>query len=219
MTNEEYHSCSGVNASFLKAWIKKTPMHAMYPQGGGISQIVADVGTATHSMGLEPEREDVVVSDETSRATKAFKEHYAHCKAQGKVLLPRKDYTMVQRMVFGSDDNGAQIGGLYNDEHCGKLLRQKDRICEASIFVRHEKTNELLRIRPDIYSPELKAMGDIKTCQDASPEGFGKVIWNLGYNLQAAFYCMAAEAYGWEVKTFGFMAVEKLTRTWRTFTF
>ena len=29
---------------------------------------------------------------------------------------------------------------------------------------------------------------DVKTTSDASPEGFGKSSWNLGYHVQAAFY-------------------------------
>ena len=207
--NEDYHAAPGVNASFLKSWISKSPLHAEYTRGS-IGQTVADIGTAIHSEALEPELGNVVVSEEKTRATKAFKEHYELCKAEGKVLLPRKDYDNVKNAVLGMlTDDGEIVGGLMNDQHCGKLLKQKDKICEASIFVEHEPSGLMLKCRPDIYSPELKVMGDVKSAQDASPRGFGKAIFKFGYHLQAAHYLLCARILGWEVKHWGFLAVEK----------
>jgi len=209
ITNADYHATSAINASFLKSWIMKTPLHATNARGG-ISQIVADMGTAIHSEALEPELDNVVCSEEKSRATKAFKEHYELCKAQGKVLLPRKDYDNVKNAVLGMlTDDGKIVGGLMNDAHCGKLLKQPDKICEASIFVEHPSTGLTLKCRPDIFSPKLGVMGDVKSAQDASPRGFGKAIFRLGYHLQAAHYLLCAKLIGWEVKHWGFLAVEK----------
>lgn len=208
MTNADYHATSAVNASFLKSWILKSPLHAMNTRGS-IGRTVADMGTAIHSEALEPERGNVVRSDETSRATKAWKEHYALCEAEGKVLLPGKDYDNVIGAVHGFvNDDGDLIGGLMNDAHCGKLLKQDDKICEASLFVEHE-TGLILKARPDIYSPQLAVMGDVKSTQDASPRGFGKSIWKLGYHLQAAHYLLVARLAGWDVRHWGFLAVEK----------
>ena len=145
ISNEDYHSAPGVNASFLKSWISKSPAHAKYTRGS-IGQNVADIGTAIHSEALEPELGNVVVSEEKT-ASKAFKEHYALCKAQGKVLLPRKDFDGVKNAVLGMlTDDGEIVGGLMNDAHCGKLLKQEDKICEASIFVEHEPTGLLLSV-------------------------------------------------------------------------
>ncbi len=175
-----------------------------------LAKHVADLGTAVHSEALEPELGNVLVSDEKSRATKAFKELDALAQAQGKVVLPRKDYDMVKGMVHGVEaDYGEIVGGLMNDQHCGKLLKQKDKICEASLFAEHPGTGLLLKARPDIYSPELKVMGDVKSAQDASPLGFGKAIFRLGYHFQAAHYLLCARLVGWEVKHWGFLAVEK----------
>jgi hypothetical protein len=33
------------------------------------------------------------------------------------------------------------------------------------------------------------ALVDLKSCRDASPEGFGRQLWNLQYHVQAAYYC------------------------------
>ena len=147
----------------------------MYPQGGGISQIVADVGTATHSM-AQSRSARMSSSDETSRATKAFKEHYAHCKAQ-EGTRPG-DYTMVQRMVFGSDDNGAQIGGS-TTTNIGSC-RQKDRICEASPRA-SRKDKPIVADPPRYLLARAEGHGYIKM-PGREPGGVRKVIWNLGYN-------------------------------------
>ena len=209
LSNEEYHSQTAINASFLKSWIMKSPLHAVNAKGG-IGQTIADMGTAIHSEALEPDLENVVRSDEKSRATKAFKEHYELCKAQGKVLLPAKDYLNVKGAVHGLvNDDGEVVGGLMNDGHCGKLLKSSGKICEASIFVTHPDTGLLLKARPDIFSPTLGVMGDVKSAQDASPRGFGKAIFKLGYHYQAAHYLMCAKLIGWDVKHWGFLAVEK----------
>ena len=209
MTNADYHATTAINASFLKSWVMKSPMHAVNAKSS-ISQLVADLGTATHSEALEASKKNVVCSDEKTRATKAFKEHYELCKAQGKVLLPKKDFDMVKNMVHGMiTEDGEIVGGLMNDSHCGKLLKEKDKICEASIFVQHEPSGLLLKCRPDIYSPKLGVMGDVKTAQDASPRGFGKALFRLGYHIQASHYLLCAKILGWEVKHWGFLTVEK----------
>ena len=62
--------------------------HAHYGKSD-ISPLVADLGTATHSEALEPEKGNVVLAQK-KRATKAFKEHYEECKKQGKVLAPER---------------------------------------------------------------------------------------------------------------------------------
>ena len=207
LSNEEYHATTAISASFLKSWILYSPFHANYGQSD-ISKLIADIGTATHSEALESEKNNVVLSTEKSRATKAFKEHYEECKKQGKVLLPEKDYNMVKGLVHGVEVKDKLVGGLLNDPACARLLKQKDRVCEASLFAKHG-TGLLLKARPDIYSKKLKAMGDAKTTQDASPMGFGREIFKRGYHIQAAHYLMVAEACGWEVEHWGFLAVSK----------
>jgi len=61
---------------------------------------------------------------------------------------------------------------------------------EASAFWIDPETGELCKCRPDWTSPAGGGviLVDGKTCQDASPEGFGRAIWNMDYHLQAAWY-------------------------------
>jgi exodeoxyribonuclease VIII len=82
---------------------------------------------------------------------------------------------------------------------------------EASAFWTDEATGELCKCRPDWTSPagDGVILVDGKTCQDASPEGFAKAIWNWDYHLQAAWYSDGYElATGKRVHGFVFAAVE-----------
>ena len=56
---------------------------------------------------------------------------------------------------------------------------------EVSAFWLDEQTGELCKCRPDWVSPagDGVILVDGKTCRDASPEGFGRAIWNLSYRL------------------------------------
>lgn len=82
---------------------------------------------------------------------------------------------------------------------------------ESSAFWIDPATGELCKCRPDWVSPagDGVVLVDGKTCQDASPEGFGRAIWNFDYWLQAAWYIDGFEAAtGLRVHGFVFAAVE-----------
>ena len=212
ITNEAYHSTNAISASFIKSAVATSLFQARFGKSD-INKLVAQIGTATHSEVLEPEKKNVVLSKEETRRTKAYKEQETACEKAGKVLLTQKDYDLVQGMSHGvkvKDDNGKTItiGGLRNDPTCSKLLSADDRICEASIFVEHE-SGMMLKCRPDIFSKNMKIMGDVKTTQDASPSGFNREIWKRLYYVQASFYLMVAELAGIEINHFSFLAVQK----------
>ena len=212
ITNEAYHSTNAISASFIKSAVATSLFQARFGKSD-INKLVAQIGTATHSEVLEPEKKNVVLSKEETRRTKAYKEQETACEKAGKVLLTQKDYDLVQGMSHGvkvKDDNGKiiTIGGLRNDPTCSKLLNADDRICEASIFVEHE-SGMMLKCRPDIFSKNMKIMGDVKTTQDASPSGFNREIWKRLYYVQASFYLMVAELAGIEINHFSFLAVQK----------
>lgn len=86
---------------------------------------------------------------------------------------------------------------------------------EASAFWIDDETGELCKIRPDWVHPVDDAsviLVDGKTCQDASPAGFARTVWNFRYDLQAAWYSDGWQrATGQRVVGFVFGAVES---TW-----
>lgn len=82
---------------------------------------------------------------------------------------------------------------------------------EASAFWIDDLTGELCKCRPDWTSPagDGVVLVDGKTCQDASPDGFSRAIWNFRYDLQAAWYSDGYErATGRRVHGFVFACVE-----------
>lgn len=201
--NEQYHALNEldgahcVSSSYIKQWINKSPLHA--ERGGfSLTQSVADIGTAVHSMALEPERGDVIRGADTRRG-KEWKDAYTTAQASGKTLLTAGDY----------DECEAMTQSLMDNAQCGKILQDKTRLCEASLFVKHEPSGLVIKARPDIWVAHSGVMGDVKTCQDASPKGFTRSAFNLGYDLQSAVYRLAARLAGWNVRYFAFLAVEK----------
>lgn len=86
-----------------------------------------------------------------------------------------------------------------------------DGFAESSAFWLDDQTGELCKCRPDWTSPagDGVVLVDGKSTQDASPEGFGRAIWNYCYHLQAAWYSDGFErATGQRVHGFVFAAVE-----------
>lgn len=103
----------------------------------------------------------------------------------------------------------AQAAALRRLPDVGALLSEG--FGESSAFWIDEATGELCKCRPDWCSPtgEGVVLLDGKTCQDASPDGFGRAVWNFDYWLQAAWYSDGFEAAtGLRVHGFVFAAVE-----------
>lgn len=58
--------------------------------------------------------------------------------------------------------------------------------------------------------PRGNLLADIKTCADASPEGFRRHAWDMGYHIQAAWYLTGWEAVGSGLKNgFHFISYER----------
>lgn len=86
-----------------------------------------------------------------------------------------------------------------------------DGLAEASAFWHDPLTGELCKCRPDWTSPagDGVVLVDGKSCPDASPEGFGRTAWNMGYLHTAAWYIDGYEAAtGQKVHGYVFAAVE-----------
>jgi len=90
-------------------------------------------------------------------------------------------------------------------------------VAEASVYWTDPATGELCRCRPDWWRKD-GVIADLKTTEDASPEGFAKSLINYRYHVQAPWYLggmAAAHAAGhfpdgWQApRAFAFIAVEK----------
>jgi exodeoxyribonuclease VIII len=89
------------------------------------------------------------------------------------------------------------------------LLSKLPGKAELSVYWSDAVTGSLCRCRPD-YWREDDLLVDLKTTEDASPEGFSKSIANYRYDVQAAYYLDGVnQATGRKPRQFVFIAVEK----------
>ena len=65
---------------------------------------------------------------------------------------------------------------------------RKGALIEQSCYTTDEETGLTLRCRPDIYSPSLAMMADIKNMADISDRAWERDIGGFGYHCQHAMY-------------------------------
>ena len=191
--NAEYHAAGGVSSSFTKAVARSTLLHA---KNGTkvISDNAARVGSALHSLALEPEKGEVLAMHDSERgkAWTSFKEKTIE---EGRIPLTIPDFEKCQKMVQS----------LHQHEDIHNLLTAQDRVCEASLFAEYKGLT--LKARPDLYTPNV--MVDVKTTMSADPKQFMRQFFDLGYDLQIAHYKLVGQLCGLQWTHFAFACVEK----------
>lgn len=110
-------------------------------------------------------------------------------------------------------DQWAQIHGMRESvmahPAASRLLTSVPGKAEISFYWNDAKTGEVCRMRPD-WLRDDDLIVDLKTCEDASLDGFAKSVANWRYDVQDAFYSDGFEAVtGRKPKGFVFIAVEK----------
>lgn len=206
MTNEEYHADrTAVSKSGLD-WINKSPLHYWEnylnpnrPPRKKSKDLI--LGSATHVAITESYRFSSeytlqpVVSNRTNEGKEIirdFQEHYMNHE-----MLTQEMY----EDIMGMRD------AVYKHPLAADILSSG--IPEHSFFWTDPVTGALVKCRPDWLS-KYDIIADIKTCEDASPEGFGRSATKWRYHVQAPLYVDGFEACtGRECQGFVFIAVEK----------
>lgn len=197
-TGDKYHANKeAIGSSMLKKIASKSLLHALAEEREETPALI--LGSAIHTAILEPEKfsSEFSVAPKCDRRTKEGKEIFAAFEAAsvGKTIL--------------TDDQNQQINGIreavLSHEIVSMMLRGGE--AEYSYYVKDEDTGLTLKCRPDYHNKG--ALIDLKTCQDASYEGFSKAIGNFGYHIQAAYYLdVFNKSQGTNYKEFFFIAVE-----------
>ena len=200
ISNEDYHAAKvieglpAVSSSFVKAWYKTSPYHATADLPDKKSTAL-DIGTAVHGWALEGV---LPIKGTVRRAGKDWEAAEEKAKELNTVALNVADYEKVEKCVEA----------LYNNPHIKLLLEHKKRVCEASVFVKHEGL--CLKARPDLYIQSQGIIADIKTTQSANPYEFEqRTMDKFGYTIQAAFYWKVMQLAQLPMKRFLFINVEK----------
>lgn len=204
MPAEEYHATQAMSAGGLKR-MRQSPAHFFgiqldpnRPASGDPTAAMAN-GTLVHCALFEPDelpRRYVVKPAEMNFSTK-----------EGKAWKAAQTLEVVDAEAMSRAK--AQAAAVRAVPDLAALLAEG--FGEASCFWIDDETGELCKCRPDWTSPagDGVILVDGKTCRDASREGFGRAIWNMGYHLQAAWYSDGFEkTTGQRVHGFVFAAVE-----------
>ena len=197
MTNEEYHSHTNVLSASGTKTIAFDDL-ATFKYAERKESAAFDVGTATHTLVLQPELSDTIWMGAADRRGLAWKKTKLEAEEAGALLLTEGDYLLAHDMAEAVRANKA----------AAELL-SGDLVCEASVFAKHEPTGIDIRCRPDGWRRDIGALIDLKTTITSDPAGFAKQCANFGYHVQDQHYRMTMEAAGFEIDRFVFIAVQK----------
>lgn len=202
MPAKEYHNGPEHSNSGLTVLANSTPAHYDLYRNGLLkkSSPSLDLGTNVHTILLEPERfdQEYIVAPDVRRNTKVWKEFAA--EHEGKTLLKQQEYDLLlatKRRVFDSSKAAAWLFTQPGDN-------------EVSVFWVDKSTGLQCRCRPDKLIKFNKKMLiiDLKTCRDASPQGFERSVRTYGYDRNCVFYRRGVEQVTGMKTEFFIVAIE-----------
>lgn len=219
----EYHAFRAASASGLRVIHARTPAHLRKTWDDQDKPSLALVlGTLIHHVVLEPHvplprialvPETYTVPADAKPAKGApgpgevvpWNNRAKHCRdwralqeAAGKIVLDAEDMATVRECA-------ESVGQC---AEASELLRTSAH--RESTLVWETEARTPCKARLDAWGDGIVV--DIKTTTDASPDGFARHAYDLGYHLQAAWYVDGLEAVtGWKA-SFYFVAVEKDSR-------
>jgi len=216
-----YHSVDCVSNSRLKPLAEKSPQHCKHVIDTGVTPTDAMAfGTGVHAWCLEPEtlERDFAVAQQCA----ARKKDGARCDASGRYFDDGEWFCGRHKGHLSDETNpdvnvitqerwdqmAAARAQVYANHTARELLDDTGGHNELSILATHDVTGLNCKLRADIWRPSFGCIGDIKTCQDASPRAFERTMVTYGYYRQAAFYQHFAQQAGLDAESFVFIAVE-----------
>jgi hypothetical protein len=210
---DEYHADPtpepSLSASIAKLLAEKTPMHAwaqhprLNPGFERIEEEKFDVGNFAHQLILEGE-DNIVVVDADSWRTKAAQEEREGARAEGRIALLAKDYA---RVTVATHAIRAQIAArldeprLFSDGKPEQTLVWRESTAYGPIWC---------RARVDWLHDDFSALDDLKTtAASANPVIWSnKTLWQIGGDVQAAFYRRGVKELTGKEPVFRFVVAE-----------
>lgn len=201
-----YQSADGVSQSMLKR-LGQSPAHLKaYLEKPPEPTRAMEIGTLVHSIVFGTETVDSLVHvrpetyEDKKGQVKKWNGNATECKDwfaahEDKIVISVAELEM--------------LGGMFSAIHAhpsAKLALATGK-AEQSLFATDEDTGCKLKCRCDWLSGN--AIVDLKTCEDASLDGFAKSVANYGYDVQAAFYLDICARLNLGKEYFLFVAAEK----------
>jgi len=199
MPGDEYHAIEAMSASGAKKMLRSPQHYRLARDEPGQSTDAMTFGTVVHCGVLEPDELErrVCIAPKVDKRTTPGKLRWAEfvASAIGRIVTDQDDYDRARRC----------IDAVLAHPSASRLLEDAQR--ELSLLWLDGEYKVPCKARYDIRSHG--GVSDLKTTQDASPEGFGRQAANLLYHVQAAHYCSGGEHVLNETPAFfAFIAVE-----------
>ena len=196
ISNADYHADPAISASQLKE-IGRSPFHYwsryINPDRQPLIQTSAmKLGSLTHCCVLEPDEVSKRYGITPDRRSNAGKALAAGMEASGIEAVTAQEMEQALSMATSVRSNSTAALLLANGA------------AETSHWWDDVTTGLRCKCRPDWLSADGETIVDLKTCVDASPNGFARAIAQWGYQVQSAHYLCGTLA-----KRFVFVAVEK----------
>lgn len=203
---DEYHSRPEVGHSSLVKIMRSPAHYREYIENPVEPTSNMVLGTAFHSYLLEEEifRRNFVVMPKFDKRTKEGKENAATWEVENS---SKTGLTAEQIQTISDMASSVKL-------HLGAASLLSYGLSETSGFWTEKQTGIDCKFRTDFLvldrsTNTITGIVDVKTCIDASADGFSKAIVNLGYDVQAPYYQDGLfELTGYRVP-FYFIAVEK----------
>ena len=202
----DYHGdVSRIGSSMLKMMADpdKTPAH-VYEQyfnperDQSVNKSAFAFGSMFHASILEQHDFDnhyVIVPEGLDRRSTDGKSLFADIAASGKTAIKHKEFEAAKKMVASL----LKIKFIKNNPINSALM-------EAAII------GYKFKCKPDLLylnDSDIVRCADLKTCVDASPAGFSKAAFRMGYHIQAAWYTDIIKLYTGRDVEFIFVCIEK----------
>src|SRR5688572_4511810 len=175
-----------LSSSIARPLIMRTPAHAKAILDGHakFESDAMTTGTAVHQLLLRDDRVDVLEYD--SYRTKDAQAERDQSRAQGRVPILRPKF-----------DEAREIAQHVN----GQILASNVKPTpftngSAEVVLRWTENGADCRALLDWLRDDLLYIDDLKTTTDASPAKFRRHVFNMGYDIQAAFYTRAVLSTG-----------------------
>lgn len=171
MTNKIYHEHKAKGSTYIKKAAEKSILHAENQNFKTTPAMT--LGSAFHVMNLEPELfSSQFVFEEINKRTNVGKARVLELSDMGVTILSAEEFEKVQGMTASLNRHPLAKemfkGGVSEMSHFAEL----DGV-PAKCRTDYEKGGKII---------------DLKSCIDASPEGFASAVAKYGYHIQVAYY-------------------------------
>lgn len=206
LSSDAYHAAPGISNSGLSIISERTPAH--------YKASLDTVRTATPAMQAGSRLHSAVLEPELFTQCYAVAPKFDLRTNVGKADKQAWEEANPNRTAISGDEYSQSMfiaDVLHGNAFVRELLRGGHN--ERSVFARDPVTGVLVKCRPDADTTITgrRVLSDLKSTEDASPEGFMWSAYRYGYFRQAPFYMDVCNAEGSEqsVDSFFFIAVEK----------